>query len=473
MLGLFGTLQLGARSLITQQQGVEVAGHNLANVNNPAYARQRLSITTSPTVPGDLGAQGTGVESAAIVRLRSDILDQEIQSEVSIRGSLESQQSALQFAQSSLGQELDSSAAASGASGYVGVSHSLADGYADLFASFQGLSSDPTSLSERQIVLGKAGALANQFNQIDHRLDLVNTSLNQAVKDDTNTANSLLAELANLNDQITRSEIGAPGSANDLRDLRQSKIEELSKLVKIDISSGNNGAVNVSIGGTLMVSGLEVADKLEAYDTGSGQIGLRSAATGTALSITGGKLHGTMEARDGAIADLRTQINTMATQLIQEVNTLHTAGYSLTGTTGAAFFSGTDASDIKVNQALIDNPALIQAASVSGAVGDNKVALALAQLAQKSQSALSNRTFGESYASNATAFGLAVSTVDNQLEDQQIVEQLLLQRRDSASGVSLDEEMTDLTRYQRAFQASARLITTVDELLTTVVNLKQ
>src|SRR5438445_11668314 len=115
MLGLFGILNLGARSLQTERQGVEVAGQNLANVNNPAYARQRLSIQTSLPVDSEFGPQGTGADGVAVVRLRSNILDDQIQSEVSVRSSLEAQQSALQYAQANLGQQIDG--LASGAEG--------------------------------------------------------------------------------------------------------------------------------------------------------------------------------------------------------------------------------------------------------------------------------------------------------------------------------------------------------------------
>src|ERR1051325_2980050 len=96
MLGLFGTLNLGARSLATQQQGAEVAGQNLANVNNPAYARQRLAIQTSVSIDSAVGPEGTGVDAAAIVQMRDALLDRQIQSESSVGGSLLAQQTALQ-----------------------------------------------------------------------------------------------------------------------------------------------------------------------------------------------------------------------------------------------------------------------------------------------------------------------------------------------------------------------------------------
>src|ERR1035441_5113667 len=109
MLGLFGLLNLGARSLQTQQQGVEVAGHNLANASNAAYSRQRLEIQTSTPLPTNLGAQGTGADAVAIRQLRDTFLDQQIQGETSLTSFLQSRQTALQYAQAGLGEQLQGS----------------------------------------------------------------------------------------------------------------------------------------------------------------------------------------------------------------------------------------------------------------------------------------------------------------------------------------------------------------------------
>lgn len=475
MLGLFGLLNLGAQALVTGRQGVEVAGQNLANINNPAYARQRLAIATSPTVDGLLGPQGTGAEGVAIVQIRSGILDAHIQDELSVSGSLEAGQSALRLAEAALGQQLDrlGNGTQAGAAGSVeGSSHSLSDGMSNLFNEFQNLSTNPGSVNQRQSVLGNAADLAAQFNEIDHRLDQLNTSLNRTVESDVASANSLLAQIAGLNDQISRAELGSAGAANDLRDLRQSRIEDLAKLVKADVSNAGLGAVNVSIAGTLMVSGDQVVESLETRNV-SGQVLVQATGTDAPLSLTAGSIHGTMEARDGAVADLRRDVNSLATLLITEVNAVHAAGFSLSGSTGAAFFDGTDAGSIRVNDALRDDPSLVQAASMAGASGDNVVALALAQLNARNHPSLGNQTFSQGYSQLATKFGQAMVSVNTQLADEQNVQTMLMRQRDSISGVSIDEELTDLTRFQRAFQASARLLTVVDGLLETVVNLKR
>jgi flagellar hook-associated protein 1 FlgK len=182
-------------------------------------------------------------------------------------------------------------------------------------------------------------------------------------------------------------------------------------------------------------------------------------------------MQGTIAARDGALQALRRDVNALASDLITKINAIHVTGYSLTGSTGQDLFSGTDASDIAVNSALAGNPALLQGSAVSGAVGDNQVALALAQLANAPQASLGNQTFSQRYSETVATFGQALSNVNSQLADQEIVQTMLWRQRDAVSGVSLDEEMTDMIKYQRAFEASARLISTVDELLETVISM--
>ena len=476
MLGLFGILNLSTRSMQTQRAGVEVAGQNLANVNNPAYARQRVAIATSLTVMGEMGPQGTGADAVAIVQMRNAILDNQIQAEASVRGSLSAQQIALQYAQAALGVQIDtttSSAEGAAAAQGVGGAHSLADSLGQLFNAFQSLSTNPTSMAERQTLLMKADALATQFNQLDGRLANLKASLNSSINSDVAAANQLLTDIAKLNDQIGRIESAGQGSANDLRDARQERLEALAKYVKVDVSPGDSGALDIYIAGTPMVLNSAVTNTLEVYDAGGGQVLTRTAGTGTPLTLTGGSIQGTIDARDGTVADLEARINSLAFQLINQVNAVHATGFNLTGGTGANFFTGADAGDIGVNRALIDDPSLVQAAGVAGTPGDNQTALALAQLAQMKVASFNNQTFSQFYGQTIASFGQSLSSTNLALSDQQTVENMLLQQRDSIGGVSLDEEMADLMRFQKAFAASARLITTVDEMLNDVVNLKR
>ncbi len=475
MLNFFASLGLGVRSMQAQRAGIETAGQNLANVNNPAYARQRVILQTSEAVQTAVGWQGTGVDATAIVQLRDALVDRQIQAESSVEGFLEAQQQALQYAQSSLGEEIDrradgaaGSAAAGGASGQAGLAVSLSD----FFNSFQSLATSPSSTTERQTVLTRAATLVSRFNQVDGRLQALQDNLEQGVQQDVGDVNRFLDSIAQLNDRIVQSEFSG-ATANDLRDTRQEQVEQLSRLVNVEVTSQPNGSVNLSVGGELLVSGRDVLDSIETYDAGAGRMMIRTTAGATPLNLTSGSLQGQIAVRDGAVAQLREEINTVAAQLIEKTNAVHRAGFGLQGTTGADLFEGTNAADIRLNAALADNPGLIQASGVAGAAGDNQVALALAQIAAQKIPELGNQTFSDRYNQIVAEVGLSLSSTNGRITDQQLVQNMLLRQRDSVSGVSLDEEMTDLVKYQKAFEASARVITTIDEMLDTVLGLKR
>ncbi len=470
MLGLFGTLGLAQRSLSAQQQGVEVAGHNLANVSNSDYTRQRVIIQTGQTVPSTLGPQGTGADVVGIQQLRSALVELQIQDETSVSGYLDAQQQALKYAQANLGQEIDTSSTDStDTSNQSGLAQCLTD----MFNAFQSLSTDPTSLAERQVVLMESLSLTQQLNQTSQRLDTLRASLNASVESDASSVNTILSEIAKLNDQIISTETGNAGSANDLRDSRQSKLNELAEIVKIETVEQDNGAVDISIGGTLMVSGKHVLDQIETYDAGGGQTLIRSLSTGQTLTPTSGRLAGTIDVRDGAVTTLQSDLDLLAAKLITEVNAVHATGYNLNGTNGVDFLTGNDAGDITVNATLLDDPSLIQASGDPDAVGDNTTVLAMAQLANKSFASLSNQTFSERYNQTVAQLGQELDSTNSQVTNEETVMDALKQQRDSVSGVSLDEEMTDLMKFQRAYQASARLISVLDSMLEAVVNLKR
>jgi len=470
MLGLFGTLDLGTRALQTQRLGVEIAGHNIANVNNSAYARQRLDVSTSVTIQTGLGLQGTGAEGVAIVRLRNELLDGQIQDETSVSGYLEAQQFALQFAETSLGQTIErESDTTTDSTGQYGI----ADGLNSLFSAFQSLSNDPSSAAERQTLLMKASDLAARFNNTTQRLDSLETQIGNTIREDVDQANQLLTDIASLNDQISKAEVAFPSGANDLRDLRQSKMEALAKLTSFDAAENPNGTVDITIAGTTFVSGLKVLEKLEVYDAGGGRSLVRAQSTGTSLAMTGGSIAGSIDVRDGELVALRQDLDQLASTLISEVNAVHQGGFNLSGGTGALFFNGTGAADIKVNPALLENPSLLQASGVSGATGDNQVVLALAQLSQKPIAGLNGHTLTEDYAQTVAALGQSISSTNTRLDDQLSVQTMLTNQRESLSGVSIDEELTNIMKFQKAYEASARLISVVGEMLDTLLQIQR
>lgn len=473
MLGLFGTLNMAARSLQTQMTGVEVSGQNLANVNTTGYTRQRVNIQTSPDVGTSIGMQGTGANAVAINQLASSLLNGQIQGQSSVSGYWDAHQSSLQTAQANLGDFLNGTGSTSSTDSTSSVSSSgLSAQLNSLFSAFQSLATSPTSMTARQDMINQAQNLATTFNQVDSQLDKLGDAFNTSVSNDVDSANKLLSEIANLNSEISYAEFSG-GTANNLLDARTQDLENLSHLVNIQTSTGAGNAVNISIGGETLVSGTQVMDTLQTYDAGNGRLLVQTATGGTPLTLTGGSIQGTIDARDGTLATMQASVNTLASTLITQVNSLHSGGYSLTGSTGADFFNGTDAGSITVNPSLADNPALIQTSGSATATGDNSVALKLAQLATATQAGLGNQTFGDAYAQTVTRLGSALKTANDEVSSQSVVTTMLTTQRDSVSGVNIDEEMTNLMGFQRAYQASAQLVNTVDSMLQTVLTMKR
>ena len=474
MPGLFDTLNLATRAMQAQQAGVTVTGQNLANANNPAYSRQRVNFQTSDPVPMVGGLLGTGVQVASIQQIRDSLLDGQITDETSVGGFWTASQMALQNTETQLGEFLDSSSATSdgtsstSSTGSKGLSTQLNN----LFAAFQAVATDPTSLSQRQVLVSQAQSLAGSFNQISTRLSGVNQDLNSSIKTDVESANQLLTDIASLNADIARTESATGSTANDLRDSRQQKLESLAQLTNFQTSTGADGSLTLSISGTILVSGANLTDTLQAYDPGNGQLLVRAATSGTSLSLSGGSIAGAIQTRDGALQNLRSGLDSLAAQLINNVNSVYSTGYDLQGNTGSKFFTGTDAATIGITSNLVTDPSLIQAAGAPGTVGDNTVALKLAQIARQANSALGNQTLSDAYGKLVADLGNSLSDANDEVANHNSVSSMLAQQRDSVSGVSMEEELTNLMTFQKAYQASAQIISTVNQMLQTLVTMK-
>lgn len=468
MSGLFGNLASGTKSLNAQSRALEAAGRNIANVNNPAYARQRVVLGSRGTVMTSQGAQSLGVEALQVQQLRDALLDRQVTREVGVTASLSARQSAYERAEASLGQSVDRSSQATGANSNTGGG--IAGALADFFAAFDSLATSPTDAGVRQTLVQQAGILTDTLNQADARLGQLQDDLTVQLDTDVASVNDLLSSIAELNGQIGHFEINSPGSAVDLRDQRQAKLEELAAKMSFETraSATAPGQIDLFVRDA---GGAEVPLVQLASVTGpvslSGSV-LSAGSPATTVAVTGGSIHGNLDARDGAVQDLRDRLDALASQLVTSVN----AAYNPTGATGDFFAAGSGtAGSIKLAAGLT---AVGLKASDGGAAGDNTVALAIARLADKKFSAASGDaitgTFAGYYAGVVSDFGSVASRVSSQFDDQTNIETIVRGQRDAVSGVSMDEELADLVKYQRSFQASARFLQVVDELLDTVVN---
>jgi len=458
---------MAARSLSVQQEEMTISGQNLANINNTAYADEQLAVSDSTPLETSIGDEGTGVQMTGITESRDSMLDSQIQTEAGTSGSLTAQQSNLQNAEAYLDEQISASSSSTAPDSPNGLAANLSN----LFNSFQSLSTDPSDLSLRQTAVQSAQQVAAQFNQVSTQLSTVQADLNTSVQNDVASSNQDLSEIANLNSQIVAAD-GAGGSADQLVDEREQTLENLAGLANFSATTEANGAVNVSIGGVAMVAGGKVTDSLQTYTDSNGNLQVQSKNAGTPITLTGGSIEGEITARDGALATLQSGLNNLALQLTTQVNTIYSAGYDLNGDTGQDLFTGDVASNIGVNSKVADDPSQFQAAGAPGAAGDNTVVLALAQLGGQNIAGLGNQTFSGSYAQTVSDLGDSISSVNEQLGNSQAVTQMLTNERASTSGVSTDTEMTNMIQYQKAYEASAELVTTLNEMMQTVVAMK-
>ena len=255
----------------------------------------------------------------------------------------------------------------------------------------------------------------------------------------------------------------------------QDSLEQLAEFVNLTTSTNDDGKMSVFISGEEFITDNVLTDVMKVVTNSEGYHSTASSRSGTALNLTSGKIAGAIDARDGGVVDLRESLNTLASELITQVNALHTTGYDLSGDDDNTlkFFTGTGAADISVDSTLRADPRKLQMSASDTEVGDNTIARALADKLESPTVNLNNMSYAEHYGNTVSSFGQELSLVNVRLNDQKAVQNMLQKQRDSVQGVSIDEEVANLVIFQRAFQASARLISTMNILMGDVINMQR
>ena len=467
MGGLFNTLEIASSSLLASRAGIETAGVNISNVNNPGYARQRVIVEPRRDPTG----AGAGVEVVGVKSLRDSILDEQLIRESSNKAYLENFQRTLQIGQVLLGQQIDRQSAtpeADSAARNLGGQMAIASGFSEFYNALQTVSVSPTSIPDRQVLLLKAGQLTDKFNSVEARFTSLRSDLNTDLNNRIKQANQLIDLTSRAAMDNTSVSSNGGGIAKDTLQMR---LEELGAYSSIKTQFDEEDRITVSIDGVDVIKGNLVVGEIEgALDADGGvQVSVRNSDSDSTAKLTGqGSIQGLIEARDTVLQDLRQDINLMAAKLIEGINSVHKPGVSLDGSTGADFFTGTDASNIAVNAALIADLNKIQL-SADTDEGDNTVAGNLLKWLETSQEALGKMTVAQHYNEAVASYGQELANINNRLADQEVISHTLTQMRAGVSGVSLDEEMSSLIQYQRAYQASAKLISTVNDLFQTIL----
>jgi flagellar hook-associated protein 1 FlgK len=455
MSSLNASLAVALSGLSAEQGALEATTNNVANVNTPGYSRQVPRLETSdPVVIAPL-TLGTGVRLRNIESIRDPILESQIQQETQAQGQLGALVAALTQTQSNFNST----------SGDIGTAISK------FFDSINQLSTSPADLSLRQNVLTTAGNLANTFNGVANHLVAQRTSLNESVDQAVGQINELTQQIAQLNKQIGIVE-DAGQSAGTFLDQRTQLIDQLSSLVDVSVIPSDNTVTLTTASGTPLVAGQQSFSLTTAPDV-SGAQHIFSQGTDITSTIVSGQLGGIVEARDRQIPAIESQLDTLADALANAVNSVQTSGYDLKGnaTSGVPLFivpasSSGAASSISL---AISDPSLL-AASSDGSAGSNENAEAMYAL--RNLGIIGGQSASDYYSRIVFNVGNAVATATAQQSASNLVLQQLNNQRSCVSGVSLDEEAANLIQYQQAYAASAKVVSTINSMMETVIAMK-
>jgi flagellar hook-associated protein 1 FlgK len=441
----FETLNIGQSALTAFQTVTNVIGNNVSNAGTVGYTRQQVNLTALPNSPVGGTEVGGGVIVTDVSRVRSALLD------VSYRS-----QSATSSAASARSGILNQ------AQGVIGTTKSgLSTDVSAFFTSWNTLSLTPTDSGARSAVIDAAQTVAQDVKGASSQLDQLTASTVAGLGGNVDQVNALSAQVADLNARVLAA-TSAGNTPNDLLDQRDNAVDQLVALTGATVRTDSKGNADVFVGPATLVRDNESTNV--ALSAAPGSTPTVTFADGSAVTL-GGTIGGTLTALTSDIPTDRAQLDAFSAQFASMVNVAHAQGFDSSGNAGAAIFTGTTAATFAVSSTLTADGL---AASASGSAADGNNALVMANLRTSAMSgghsandvisAIAGQ-LGQAAASagaTATAAGTSLSTV--------------AAARTSADGVSTDSEMIDLLKYQRGYEAAARVVSVADKMLDTLIN---
>ncbi|MGM7702918.1 flagellar hook-associated protein FlgK [Pseudalkalibacillus sp. Hm43] len=500
MSSTFHGLETSLRGLRTHQSALNTTGHNISNASTPGYSRQRVNFSQTepypaaarnrPQVPGQMG---TGVEAGTVQRVRESFLDLQFRGENTKSGYWSARSDALQKMEEVMNEPSD---------------HGLAKTMDRFWQSLQDLVVNPEDSGARSVVRQRGVALAETFNYLSTSLNSIRDDFKTQIDVTTKEINSIAEQINDINRQI--SEIEPHGYLpNDLYDKRDGLVDRLSELANVKVTavgsggqaldiaegkytvelldSNGNSIGNLVDGSTLSTNGLSITDS-----DGNGEFDqfALGGATGALDQLGQGKLKGLLESHGfesggsvkGIYPDMLADLDEMAYRFVSAFNTQHQAGNDLNGANGGNFFAFTSAVDATTfagaaSKLTLDNNISGAnglsniAASMDGNPGDGSNALNLADVKDQTLAFNTGNATFQSYFEGAIGeMAVSAQQANRLVENSNTLKQSVEERRQSVSGVSLDEEMTKMMQFQHAYNAAARNITSIDEMLDRIIN---
>lgn len=488
MRSTFMGLETARRGMVAQQTALYVTGNNIANANTLGYSRQRVNMTQTETYPGIglnrpqiPGQLGTGVAADSIQRIRDEFVDSRYRGENNKLGYFSTKADTLSRMEEILNEPTEEGLAAS---------------LSEFWNSLQILGSSPNESGARESVIAQGNALADTFNYMSTSLETIMEDLKLSANTNADTINSIANQINEINRQI--SQVEPHGDLpNQLYDERDKLVDELSSLVNIKVTKEKSGGLasplsegvyKIEILGASGNSLGVLVDK-GTLSTGPNKLTIsednQSVTIGTqepiALSdLSTGELKANLEALTNSYPSMLEKLDKIAYALVTEFNSVHKSGSDLNGETGGAFFTELTQYQgaAKAMSMSLTDPAKVAAAMAGTFEGNGDNAFSLANIMTTNFSDFNTDTSFIGSTGNIQSFyagviaSLGVETKESNVLTNNTLALLdsVDSQRQSVSSVSLDEEMTDMIKFQHAYNASARNITMIDEMLDKIIN---
>jgi flagellar hook-associated protein 1 FlgK len=462
-VNLSGILTTGANGLAAASHGQQVTSQNISNAATPGYTRR---IANLEPIPLD---QGGGVRANGSTRVQDQYLERRGLGARAGDGEANARVETLSVLDTALSDE----------QGGVGAALDAFD------AAISDFSANPNAASNRQAVLSKAQDLSRAFNNTSTELTTARNDANSRIQDSVRQVNQKLDSIAALSAEIIQAKVNG-NEAGDLEDKRDQLIREVGQHVPVNVIPQDNGAITLMMAGsrTLVDIDSRVHHLLATTEPTSGDVRIYRETAGQTEDITGmittGSIGGTIAARDGALATARNQLDQLASDVATAYNTVHQAGFGLDGNGARNLFAvppagvtGAAASFV-VSSDVAGQPNLLAGAQDPlNLPSDNRNAIALLHVRDQNGALGGTATMQQSFRSLVADAGTAAQSASNQASQSGAVLSQIDSLRDAASGVSTDEEMISLMKFQRAYQASLRVIETADSMLNDLLNLRR
>jgi len=499
MSSTFGTYSVAYSGMYTNQAALTTTSTNLANVDTTGASKVQLTSVDSSTSQSD-GTSTTvstnGVTVSSITRSRDIYLDSTYRTENAESTYLAVKSGNVEYIDTIL-SEYDT--VTTDDDGNTTATSGVEDSITDFFSAWETLSTSSTSETDRIAVVTAGSDLLTKLIAIDEELQQLQEDAVTGVEDGVDSLNDLAEQVADLNAQITLAEAGG-GEASYLRDQRDALLDEMSSLANITVTTGSDGVLSVSISGVTVVDGDEYNTlAVEGSGTTDDPLKVVLADSGNEVDITSGSIKAYMEDADqtgyetidasdlpynfttdatSSITTMRQALNILITTLATSINSLTSSGVDLDGNAGLDFFTTIDASEplsitnIQVNPELVSDSDKVVTSSGEDD-GDNSIADAICDL--DSDTALyenegTSLDIIDYYSAITTWLGTEGDTLSSNYATQAALVTQLDYQRDAVSAISIDEEMSNMIKYQTAYAASARVMNTIDDMIASLID---